>query len=580
MVNGARDMLINALLESIAPSKRVLLVNTSFDVLTRLATLDIRELVHIGPDADPGAPAGKAPNGARLHLRPDWQERPRSKDLIVDLDGQGHWADVNRVLKKQGLYLTTTDNAITAQLEHVKRIDVRTLGIMWANCVPKRNALPKAWASVESAAGPALVLASRHAFSAPSLYSAWTMDGYDVYSAGLQQLNDATVEIDALNETLSKHKAEIDGLHARLAEAESTVNASQLAKAAIVNQLEDREAEISKQSAAHEALQAEHTELLQKYDETRHELASRRAEVRRTQRVDQRVNQVKVELTDELNALRARLRDIDAHAADTSNVIEERNLYRVNFEDAVTRFYGLLQQSVGTSTLPEVPQPGIRPEQRAALSGWFETAADCIETQSTQSEAREQLIRSLRARLAAASRRTKLLEASSAEISRPAKARSISIKVPSIKDNTLAKKVEALSTALEAERVLREQAEQRVTDLLRVSERALNERSTLADQLESALDASVTQMTRQVLQAETMQTLQSEMKQKNDRLKELESMLATHHRLQAMMSEAMKAAENARDEAETARRLADQNLKIMRHEYERLQAERGQTRRP
>ena len=53
-------------------------------LLTTLAVLDVKELVHLSPEADPDAPASQAPNGARLHLRPDWKERPRSKDLIID----------------------------------------------------------------------------------------------------------------------------------------------------------------------------------------------------------------------------------------------------------------------------------------------------------------------------------------------------------------------------------------------------------------------------------------------------------------------------------------------------------------
>ena len=160
-MQGAQDTLIDVMARTLSPGRRVLLVQTSFDLLTTLAVLDVRELVHLSPEADPDAPSSQAPNGARLHLRPDWKERPRSKDLIVDPLGIAPPEQVERILKKNGLYLTRTENSLTESLGQTQTVSTEWLALLLANKKPKNNRLPTAWADTPRRSGPSVVVASR-----------------------------------------------------------------------------------------------------------------------------------------------------------------------------------------------------------------------------------------------------------------------------------------------------------------------------------------------------------------------------------------------------------------------------------
>ena len=66
----------------------------------------------------------------------------------------------------------------------------------------------------------------------------------------------------------------------------------------------------------------------------------------------------------------------------------------------------------------------------------------------------------------------------------------------------------------------------------------------------------------------------SELDERAVRIEELEGILTTHHQLQQLMSNAVKEAQEAREDADYARRLADENLRIMQTEMERLQESR------
>ena len=126
-----------------------------------------------------------------------------------------------------------------------------------------------------------------------------------------------------------------------------------------------------------------------------------------------------------------------------------------------------------------------------------------------------------------------------------------------------------MSKALEGERALRIAAEKRAEDLVGVAQTAVAQRffNREIDALHTASRADVVE---QIATEEKVVRLEAEIDERELRLKELEAMLSTHDQLQNLMAEAVQAAEDARDDADNARRLADENLKVMRAEFDRL----------
>ena len=132
----------------------------------------------------------------------------------------------------------------------------------------------------------------------------------------------------------------------------------------------------------------------------------------------ERVAQVRSELTAEVQRLQARLIELDAPAMDISNLSEERNEYRDMLRSSVERFVALISTLTGQTRLPQPPSPGVTPEQRAALEAWFKTIEHQTQIVADGLSERELIVRSLRSRLAATSRRIKVLEAAGAQLAK------------------------------------------------------------------------------------------------------------------------------------------------------------------
>ena len=79
----------------------------------------VKELVILSPDADPDAPAGETGTGSPLRMRPDYRERPRSKDLIIDPMDTPR-SKPSKGAQKQGVPISNQGNAVTDALPCAK----------------------------------------------------------------------------------------------------------------------------------------------------------------------------------------------------------------------------------------------------------------------------------------------------------------------------------------------------------------------------------------------------------------------------------------------------------------------------
>ena len=104
----------------------------------------------------------------------------------------------------------------------------------------------------------------------------------------------------------------------------------------------------------------------------------------------------------------------------------------------------------------------------------------------------------------------------------------------------------------------------------RAAQTAVAQRDSLILEIDALHTSSRVNVVEQIATEEKVVRLEAEIGERELRLKELEAMLSTHDQLQSLMAEAVQAAEDARDDADNARRLADENLKVMRAEFDRL----------
>ena len=129
--------------------------------------------------------------------------------------------------------------------------------------------------------------------------------------------------------------------------------------------------------------------------------------------------------------------------------------------------------------------------------------------------------------------------------------------------------VDALETALSAERDLRKLADSRVDDTREAARHALEDRERLIAVLNGTNGILHETQLKLVVSEEVATQLSAELEERRRRNNEFEAMLTTHNQLQDLMSEAIREAQEAKEEAEYARRVADENLRIMRMEFER-----------
>ena len=139
------------------------------------------------------------------------------------------------------------------------------------------------------------------------------------------------------------------------------------------------------------------------------------------------------------------------------------------------------------------------------------------------------------------------------------------------KTNDASAQIEALTDALDAERRRREIAERVAQDIRDSAQFALDDRHRLLEEINQYAKRLHEAELKRVIAQENQILTDAELSERAQRIDEFEAMLLTHDQVQQLMSRAIEEAQDARDEADDARRLAEENLRIMRSEFERLQ---------
>ncbi len=504
--------LVRAVARALADGRRVLLAGDDFEALQLLASADVRELVLVSALADPDAPAGTTGGGAPLRMRNDWRERPSSKDLVVDLTGEAPADEVARVLKKAGVYVSAEPNAASAALAHQVTFETSVAdALVGGEGVGVGVVLGR-----DDAPGPSVVLAGKTPPEIPAVVCALPAGELDRPSPDAGEIERLTREV-----------------------AEHTDAAARSAKAALEAQ------------AATTTLEAD-------YAAVRDELAERRVNDQRVERVRERFEAARAEMASEIEGLRARLLAVDEPATDleavTARVAELQAGYR--------RLGAELRNMVKRLGWPSVPAP---PADAASLEGWLDTvqaAADAGVREQKATKAR--LADAERAQRATAKRVRELTAAKAAPATPPAAPE------PTVaSDAELGGRIESLEAALRTERALRD-AERVTHERLEAAARAAQSGrdALLADAAAARQEAAKARLA-EAAAVDESRRLRAEIALREAYAGEVEAMLKTHTSMQKLLTESLLAANSARDESDAQRRLSDENLRILREEFER-----------
>ena len=314
MVDNAH-ILLEELALGLSADARVLLVEPSFELLSRVAMANVKELVVINADADPDAPATTTPTGAPLRMRPDWKERPRSKDLIVDAAGGAPKLEIERILKKAGAYLSLKENPVSRSLPISQSVRSKLTGLMILG-TPQIDSIDPSSAPMSD--GDAVQLSSRIPVDLPSVF-ALARAGQP---AEVDTLRASLAEAQATSAKQAHGMAELEEKYAVLkAEEEQLLRTIQ-------NLTGERDSAVEKEREARQSLegaQASLAELEDEYEGVRTELAQARVSIKRTQRLDERLEVTRSELNREIENLQERLRLVDARSDDVETVVQERH---------------------------------------------------------------------------------------------------------------------------------------------------------------------------------------------------------------------------------------------------------------
>jgi archaellum component FlaC len=557
LVSDGQETLIQALAQSMAKDQKVLLVEPSFELLSLMAMSPVKELVIITPDADPDAPAGETGTGAPLRMRPDYAERPRSKDLVIDPRGAAPVDAIERVLKKHGVYLTIEENGVTDHLPVVESIHPDLYGMAFVGGAPSRAAIKTK--EHQAVAGAPIIAAARLALDSMKCSYAVDMNAAieaetlrESIAAISAQLTERDGELAAIHGDLDQSTKQVEALHLDLEELKTAFDGAS-------STAEHSKREISE-------LRSELNELENDYEKVRTDLAEQRVGEQREHRVKERVEETQRELTAEIELLRARLIKLDGPAADLSAVLAERDALRAALAASTRGCHDIARILLSAKAVPAPPVAGAQPAQAAALDAWLKTLSDRAEAMNTRQIQREATLRSVRSQSTRLKRKLQLVETT--KETPPPPMLKVSIGDRLTEDKT--PEIEGLEAALEAERTLRRLAEQRSEATQLSAQQAIQYYGELREVLiQTRRDKSESDVA-QVIAEERLEQVRSELHQRAMRMAELEAMLATHHQLHGVMADTVREAEASRDEADTARRLAEANLDVLRGEFERV----------
>ncbi len=529
----------------------MLLAGDDFEALQLLAGADVRELVVVSALADPDAPAGQTATGAPLRMRNDWRERPSSKDLVVDLSGEAPADEVKRILKKAGIYLAAAPTDASAALPHQLVFETSIADAL----IGGDGDVTGVALGGGDTAGPTVVLAGKSAPEAPAIVCSLP-DGV------VERPSPLAAEVAELRKT-AKAQAKAVEKAEKAAEKAQTKGAAALEKAQTKAAATFEKAQ-AKAAAALDAATTAHAELSAEFTAVRDELAERRVNDRRVDRVRERFENARVEMTAEVETLRGRLRDIDEPAADFESVEAEITSLRAGYRKLAAQ----LSKLVKRLGWPGVPAP---PSKATSLDLWLATVAASTDAGIRGRKALEAQLADTQKQLKAMGKRARELAATVEGSKTPAVP---SPPPPSVAaDAELQGRIDQLEAALAAERALRE-AERATHDrLTEAAQTATDWRDELVQAAADARREAAHAQLAAAASADEARRLRAEIALREAYTGEVETMLRTHADMQALLTESLVTADSDREQSNSARRLSDENLRILREEFERTRSQ-------
>ncbi len=543
------ETVLCALAEAMSADQRILLVGNSFDLLLALAAQPVKELTLISDDADPDAPAGLTDQGAPLRMKREWKERLNSKDLIIDPAGVAPPDEVLRILKKQGIYITVSENDVIDSLPY-KRAFQTFAGLACASVPDAENF--KHFGALEGK-GPIIQMASKSPIPEWPAFGCITPD-----------CDSIAVSLDEIEAKLADQKAQYSALKDERDALRTAYESEQKRAQELQKALEAERTEIAESRKKVE----ESREQMADYDAIRQELAERRVDDKRYERLAERSEQIKQSLTKELETLRAEWQQTAAPGEEIHQLERDRQALLEAGNHVLDEYYHVMTLFTAwpkTSIPPTLNEP-------AALKPWLENAkATCIQAKAefdknllnhqvtVQKLAQsEQQLREMKAAL-------HVLSLEQKEREEP------KLVIAPLPEETEAR-IRALQTALESERQLRQQETERFERFEAEAKAALLERDERNAKLhEARRDAARASLEKAALEDE-IRRLRLELESRDRHIGDLNEMLEGHARMLALMTETLQEASDAREDAETGRRLADENLRILGQEIERLKS--------
>ena len=566
VLDGAESMemqqILHRYLARLSDTKRVLMVGNDFELLQSLAISPLSELVIFDREADPNAPKAETPLGAPLRFRPDWQERPRSKDLIIDLPGTMPKSELERLLKKAGLYITTKKRRLS-DFECIP-ITSRRLPTALLGTTDSPPVLDWQLSELPPVQRPTAYVFSRESVALPAILSATESE--------MPRSNDDLAIIDALEDKSSKQAKEVAVLTERLQEAERTIRENAALQKQLETALRTAEKDQEKLKASHRKLEQEKLELEQENDTISARAATLQADENRFSRLETRFKKYQEESQRELETLQSELRTIAAPAHDLEALALERDDAKERLAYLVSAINELFSNGLAQKKTPKLPPLDVS-KNDAPLKLWLARMEALLIDQQARIDEQGSEVKSLKTQLRGAERKVNRLENKAAPANK--KGKTVQISLTTTGSTATETKLKQL---LKLEQELRTDSESRLALLIKRTEvmsRLYREQQTSLDELsESMYEEKSLRMAAEADQV----LLRHELMVKHDELEERGRILDTYASLQGLLSDSLNQAEEARLEAEDARRLADENLRILRDEFERSQHDGNQKR--
>ena len=558
-MKNAAELLVGAVARALADQRRVMLFGDSFELLQLLAEAPVKELVVVSAMVEQVDSSGQTTLGAPLRLRPDAKERASSKDLIVDLDGTAPADAVKRVLKNSGIYLTAVPGPALAGLAEPTAIEGR---YVTAVVTEGGRPTPVRLDNGETADPIIVHMAGKsHAIASPGLICTLPASLAPVASGGASgeesaRLSDLEAQVVDAENRVAHLEAELQDAEAHLEAQGTALEAAEALGQRMLILEDDLMAARAKRDDAEAALaplkarlaeaDARLVEVEADCTAARDELAERRVDDRRYGSLRERFEAARVELVAEVDELRAQLRQVGGEVDDVAALIEARDAARQTFARLVDRLVPALQAHL------DLAIPGAPPAwTRDAVDGWLDATCALLAGRADRSPITVT---------------TQAIVAPTAPVIAPAPThpRAVPINEPASQARIAA--LEAQLQAAHAERVAANAAWQ---DRLAAADAALADRDQLLTELRAShANASQARLAHIAAEARA-ERLRAEVQLRDQRMGDLEGVIAAHVRMEGLLTDALDAAELDRDDAVSAQRSLAANLRTLQDEFER-----------